>query len=139
MEDGTEDTVDGASVTIASDGLDLEATARPGAELARGTIVGRYVVLSRLGAGAMGVVLAAYDPELDRTAALKLLKPSAAVGLEFRRFEAEAQVLARLDHPNIITIYDFGHDADTDCYYYAMSLIDGGTLSGLGHVTPLRT
>ena len=83
----------------------------PGAEaLERGATVGRYVVLDRLGAGGMGVVYAAYDPELDRKVALKLLRagaPSAASAGRARLLR-EAQALARLSHPNVVAVYDVG-------------------------------
>src|SRR5262249_52783245 len=66
--------------------------------LERGTAVGRYVVLERLGAGAMGVVHAAYDPELDRKVAIKLLRSREAGGDGTRRrarLQREAQAIAR--------------------------------------------
>src|ERR1041385_6396890 len=69
-----------------------------------GTSVGRYVVESVLGAGAMGVVYAAKDPELDRTIALKVMaRPSPQMAQRFRK---EAQAMARLDHRNVV--YDVG-------------------------------
>jgi serine/threonine protein kinase len=75
-------------------------------ELARGRALGRYVVLDRLGRGAMGSVYAAYDPELARRVALKVLRPGAAArqGHEAarQRLVREAQALARLAHPNVV-------------------------------------
>src|SRR5689334_15740698 len=66
-----------------------------------GNVVGRYVVLAKLGAGGMGVVYAAYDPELDRKVALKLLLPSrdGDAGQARARLLREAQALAKLAHP----------------------------------------
>jgi tetratricopeptide (TPR) repeat protein len=83
-------------------------------ELREGSRLGRYVVLGRVGGGGMGVVYAAYDPELDRKVALKLLR--SAVGgsspveqVEQRtRLLREAQAMARLSHPNVITVHDVG-------------------------------
>src|SRR5687767_6893672 len=96
-------------------------------ELVRGTVVGRYVVLSRLGAGAMGVVYAAYDPELNRKVALKLLlggddRVSDSRSTDGRtRLLREAQALARLSHPNVVAVHDVGtHD---DRVWIAMEFI----------------
>jgi tetratricopeptide (TPR) repeat protein len=84
----------------------------PAPELATGDIVGRYVVLSRVGAGGMGVVYAAYDPELDRKVALKVLATStgSAASSDTRSGSRlrEAQALARLSHPNVVAVYDVG-------------------------------
>jgi eukaryotic-like serine/threonine-protein kinase len=96
-------------------------------ELAPGTVVGRFVVLGRLGAGGMGVVYAAYDPELDRKVAVKLLLPDAAGSDGQARMLREAQALAKLSHPHIVTIYDVGtHEGRV---WLAMEFVDGLTLS----------
>jgi tetratricopeptide (TPR) repeat protein len=97
-------------------------------ELPRGTLVGRYVVISRLGAGGMGVVYAAFDPELDRRVALKLLRPDLRIDTEKggSRLLREAQALARLSHPNLVTVFDVG--VFQGSVFLAMELIDGGTL-----------
>src|SRR4051794_22363376 len=77
--------------------------------LARGASIGRYVVLDRIGAGGMGVVYAAYDPELDRRVALKLLRPDRFTGEADRlRLLREAQSLARLADPHVVAVYDAG-------------------------------
>ncbi|HVI02910.1 MAG TPA: hypothetical protein VM869_29630, partial [Enhygromyxa sp.] len=72
--------------------------------LARGDVVGRYVVLERLGVGGMGEVYAAYDPELDRKIAIKLLLPgqsdAMATSAGHGRLLREAQAMAKLHHPN---------------------------------------
>ena len=82
MPESPEETLphaEGSSLeTIASDPSASPATLPADVEAllpARGTIIGRYVTLSKLGSGAMGVVFAAYDPELDRRVAIKLLRP----------------------------------------------------------------
>ncbi|HUH05230.1 MAG TPA: protein kinase, partial [Kofleriaceae bacterium] len=102
-----------------------------GAELSRGTAVGRYVVLGRLGAGAMGVVYAAYDPELDRKVALKLLRSSddrsIAPEEAQSRLLREAQAIAQQSHPNVISVYDVGTYKSE--VYIAMELVEGHTLS----------
>jgi formylglycine-generating enzyme required for sulfatase activity/tRNA A-37 threonylcarbamoyl transferase component Bud32 len=103
-------------------------------ELKPGLLVGRYIVIGKVGAGAMGLVLAAYDPELDRKIALKLLRPrrdrDALHPEEHARLRArlgnEARALARLSHPNLISIHDVGvHEQEV---YLAMEFMAGGTL-----------
>jgi tetratricopeptide (TPR) repeat protein len=88
------------------------------------TKVDRYVIERRIGAGAMGVVFAARDPELERPVAIKLLRGGASP----ERLRREAQLLARLEHPNVVAVYDVGeHAGDT---FLAMALVDGANLRG---------
>ena len=87
--------------------------------------LGRYHVLEQLGAGGMGVVLAAYDPDLDRKVALKLLRPDGSAGSSGRLLR-EAHALARLSHPNVVQIYDTG--ALDDRIFIAMELVRGTDL-----------
>jgi len=105
--------------------------------LSRGDVVGRYVVLGHLGHGGMGVVHAAYDPELDRKVALKLLLPQRAGGLDDAgrtRLLREAQALARLAHPNVVAVYDAGmHDARV---WIAMEFVAGQTLGAWAKEKP---
>jgi tetratricopeptide (TPR) repeat protein/predicted Ser/Thr protein kinase len=91
--------------------------------------VGRYLVLSKIGLGGMGVVYAAYDPELDRKVALKFLLAGAGVKQEERRERLlrEAQALAKFSHPEIVAIHDFGEH--TFGVWLAMEFVDGRTLS----------
>ena len=96
-------------------------------ELARGATIGRYMVLSCLGAGGMGVVYAAYDPELDRKVAIKLLKPGSGGQSGRVRFLREAQAMARLSHPNVINVFDVGTIENQ--VFIAMEFVDGGTLT----------
>src|SRR5690606_23114766 len=79
------------------------------------------------GAGAMGVVYAAYDPELDRKVALKLLHPRGHGSLDSRlRLMREAKALARLSHPNVVAVHDVGTYAER--VFLAMEFVDGQTL-----------
>jgi Protein kinase domain len=89
-------------------------------------------ILSCLGRGGMGVVYQARQKSLGRLVALKLLAPERGSDPAFaERFAREAQALARLDHPNIVTIYDFGQ-AGGWCYLL-MEFVDGVTLRHLIH------
>lgn len=93
--------------------------------LARGTCIGRYVVIDVLGAGGMGVVYRAYDPELDRRIALKLVRDGRS---DPSRLVAEAQALARVSHPNVVHVYDVGTFGDQ--VFIAMELVLGRTVHG---------
>ncbi len=96
--------------------------------LERGTTIGRYVILDRLGGGGMGVVYAAYDPDLDRRVAVKLLhEPTRRHSRRHnQRLQREAQAMAQLNHPNVMAVYDVGtHD---DHVFLAMELVQGCTL-----------
>ena len=95
----------------------------------RGDLLGRYMVVDRLGSGGMGVVYAAYDPELDRKLAIKLLRPELPDGKAAKtssRMLREAQALARLSHQNVISVFDIGTlDGQV---FIAMEYIEGHTL-----------
>src|SRR4051812_2276426 len=93
--------------------------------LGRGNAVGRYLVLGRLGAGAMGVVYLAYDPELDRKLAVKVLRPGATI--DEARLVREGRALAKVQHPNVIAVHDVG--TFSDGVFVAMELVDGATLA----------
>jgi tetratricopeptide (TPR) repeat protein len=89
--------------------------------------IGRYRVLARIGHGGMGEVLRAFDPELDRNVAIKLVRGRAAAdGPEQQVLVAEARALARLSHPNIVQVYDVGTHAGQ--VFLAMELVEGQTL-----------
>ena len=140
-EVGTEETlvVDGESLTttldsapLSGDDATVSADLRPrGAALSPvgpGATVGRYVVLSQLGAGAMGVVLAAYDPELDRKVAVKMLQARDSDSDAGRaRLQREAQSLAKLDHTNVVAVHDVGVHAGQ--VFVAMEFVAGQTLT----------
>jgi len=99
------------------------------AELEAGSEVGRYIVMNEIGAGGMGTVHAAYDPELDREVAIKVLNRQRTVGSEGEqaRMLREARALAKLSHQNIVQAYDAGTTADGEVFI-AMELVDGLTL-----------
>ena len=104
------------------------ASARASGELLRGDSVGRFIVLDRLGHGGMGVVHAAFDPELDRKVALKLVLPERSGGPQARaRLLREAQAMARLAHPNVVAVHDVG--AVDDRVWIAMEYVGGRTLT----------
>ena len=94
-----------------------------------GTRMGRYELRSLLGAGGMGQVYAAYDAELDRELAVKVLHPelarSAAVLAE--RLVRESRLMAKVVHPSVITVYDVGRT--DDAVFIAMELVRGETLA----------
>ncbi len=124
MEDSREDTEESGPA-----GLGLLPP-----ELLRGTTVGRYVMLDILGTGAMGVVFAAYDPELDRKVALKLLRDRTRDPERNARMMREARSTARLSHPNVVVVHDVGVHEGT--VFMAMELVPGGTLGDWLKKTP---
>jgi len=108
-------------------------SARPSQDLefpGRGVQVGRYLLLDQVGEGAMGMVFAAFDPELDRRVAIKLLRPTkedaGSMSSGQSRLLREAQAMAKLSHPNVIPIYDTGPYQDG--VFLAMELVEGHTL-----------
>jgi formylglycine-generating enzyme required for sulfatase activity len=110
---------------------DGRATARPDSvtagDLDTGARIGRYVIIERVGTGAMGVVYGAYDPELDRKVALKLIKPGQGVKDTARaRLLREAKAIARLQHPNVVAVHDVG--VIDDQVFLAMEFVAGGTI-----------
>jgi serine/threonine protein kinase len=88
---------------------------------------GRYQIQSLIGQGGMASVYKAYDPNLRRAVAIKVIHPHLSNNPEFfRRFEEEATAVAHLRHPNIVQMYDFNHDGDQ--YYMVMEFVMGETL-----------
>jgi serine/threonine protein kinase/tetratricopeptide (TPR) repeat protein len=92
-----------------------------------GQVLGHYRIVNEIGAGGMGVVYRAHDEQLDRDVALKIL-PAGVLAEEGarNRFRGEALALAKLNHPNIETVYEFGSADGVD--YLAMELVPGETL-----------
>ena len=91
--------------------------------------IGRYKILGELGRGAMGVVYRAQDPALDRVVALKtiILSDDADGRADYhKRFALEARAVGKLNHPNIVTTFDFGEEGDLA--YIAMELLEGTDL-----------
>jgi predicted Ser/Thr protein kinase len=108
-------------------------TAEPGGRIIdRGETVGRFVLIGLLGRGGMGEVYVAYDPELDRKVAVKILRARSADGEA--RLLREAQAIAKLQHPNVVVVYDVGSFRDT--VFIAMEFIDGRTLGHWMHAVP---
>jgi serine/threonine protein kinase len=88
-------------------------------------VAGRYRVLSKLGAGGMGTVFRAEQVSVKRQIALKVLDPTVIANPELlRRFQAEAEVVARLSHPHTVTLFDFGQD-ESGILFIAMELVAG--------------
>lgn len=93
-----------------------------------GTRLGRYEIRSLIGRGGMGVVYSAHDTELDRDVAVKVMPADVSEdGDRLSRFKQEAQALARLNHPNILSILDVGSHEGS--FYVVSELLDGETLS----------
>jgi eukaryotic-like serine/threonine-protein kinase len=92
--------------------------------------IGKYEIRREIGRGAMGVVFEAYDPLIKRMVALKTIRPDQLAGEDsaamIARFRREAQAAGRLNHPNIVSIYDFGEEAGT--WYIAMEFVQGREL-----------
>lgn len=100
-------------------------------------IVGRYEIGERLGAGAFGIVYAAYDPSLQRTVALKLLRKTAFGGdrdAAAERWVAEARAMARLRDPNVVGVYEVGEDGQH--VFIVMEHIVGTTLGAWIRAAP---
>ncbi|HVH97403.1 MAG TPA: serine/threonine-protein kinase [Enhygromyxa sp.] len=88
--------------------------------------IGRFTVLKRLGAGGMGVVYAAYDTELDRKVAIKLLRGVDEEGAHITRLRREAQALAKAAHPNVVQVYEVGDFRKQ--VFVAMEFVEGVTM-----------
>ncbi len=128
--EGDEDTLAGGGGTTQLGSAPPVHDVEPSAELDRGASLGRYTVLDRIGSGGMGVVYAAYDPQLDRRIALKVLHPGRELDMATSdgrgRLLREAQSMAKLSHPNVITVHDVGTFGAR--VFVAMEFIDGSTL-----------
>lgn len=101
----------------------------------------RYEVIEPIARGGMAEVFRARDELLNRTVAIKILHPEFATDPAFvERFKREAQAVANLSHPNIVSVYDWGQDGDT--YYIVMEFVDGRSLRDIlrtdGQLRPRR-
>lgn len=97
-----------------------------------GTQLGRFHLLQQLGVGGMGIVYAAYDPELDRKVAIKLLRTRGLTAerreRETARLLAEARAMAQLSHPNVVTVYQVGAVGEPASVFIAMEYVAGLSL-----------
>ncbi|HEY8376023.1 MAG TPA: protein kinase, partial [Nannocystis sp.] len=119
------------AATVPATGDVLAAVEAFGAPLGRGARIDRYVIEDVLGAGGMGIVYRAVDPELGRPVALKLVRApnggSSPTSQGQARLLREAQAMAKIAHPNIVTVYDVG--VARDQVFVAMELVDGVSMS----------
>jgi serine/threonine protein kinase len=97
-----------------------------------GRTIGSYQITEEIGQGGMAVVYRAYQPQLERWVAIKILQATEASGKQFlSRFRREARAIAALRHPNVLTIYDYGEEHGIA--YIVMEYVPGGTLKA--HLT----
>jgi tetratricopeptide (TPR) repeat protein/predicted Ser/Thr protein kinase len=96
-------------------------------QLERGQTIGRFVVVGLVGRGGMGEVYAAYDPELDRKVAVKVVRPRMSSARDDHgRLLREAQAIAKLSHPNVVVVYDVG--TIDERVFIAMEFVEGKTI-----------
>jgi len=111
-------------------------------DVAEARELGSYRIEAKLGEGGMGAVYRASHVMMRRPSAIKLVRPDEVGETSLARFEREAQLTARLTHPNTVTIFDYGRTPE-GVFYYAMELLDGATLERIVHLagpfTPGRT
>ena len=94
-----------------------------------GRKLGKYTLAEKLGEGGMAMVFRSFHPQFDRPVAIKILPPTVGQDPGFQaRFEREARLIASLNHPNIIRVYDI--DESDGLFYMVMDLLPGGTLEG---------
>jgi Tol biopolymer transport system component len=106
--------------------------------LTPGSKLGPYEIIAQAGAGGMGEVYKAKDTRLDRTVAIKVLPIQLSANAELRqRFDREAKAISSLNHPNICTLYDVGHQDGID--YLVMEYLEGETLSDRIRRNPLSS
>jgi tetratricopeptide (TPR) repeat protein/predicted Ser/Thr protein kinase len=98
----------------------------PAFTLATGTLLGRYVIVDQLGAGGMATVYVAYDAQLARRVAIKVLRPDAREEESHARMLREAQAMARLSHPNVLAVHDVG--SFDGGVFIATEYVEGETL-----------
>ncbi len=108
----------------------------PPSSLKPGQMVSHYKIVKKIGEGGMGEVFKAIDQDLGRTVALKTILASGGDGRLKGQFAREARAASALNHPNIVTIYEFNRTPAMD--FIAMEYVEGTTLSELLKSTPLR-
>ncbi len=122
MDDSPEDLTQAPTTTLA----DSDERGPSSFGLATGALLGRYVVVDQLGAGGMGTVYVGYDTQLARRVAIKVLRPDARGDDAQARLLLEAQTMARLTHPNVLSVHDVGTFGDG--VFIAMEYVEGRTL-----------
>jgi len=95
---------------------------------------GRYAVLKKLGEGGKGIVYKARDTTLNRVVAIKMLKNPVTTGEAYSRFMTEAQAVAKLNHPNIVSIYDIGKEDGKR--FFVLEFVEGHSLRDLIESSP---
>lgn len=101
-----------------------------------GQMLGAYRIISQIGQGGMATVYKAYQPSMDRNVAIKVLPGQLAESGEFvQRFQQEARIIARLEHPHILPIFDYGED--NGITYFVMRYLEAGTLKNKMEAGPL--
>ncbi len=121
--------LDAESKTILGQTSDASPKNRP-ISLQAGDTLGKYEIRTKIGQGGMGVVYLGYDPMIEREVAIKVLPPVVAENPEaLKRFLAEAKAIGKLNHPNVVAIYDIGYQEEL--HYIVMELLSGGSLSEL--------
>lgn len=105
-------------------------------QLQPGQMLGAYRIINKVGQGGMATVYKAYQPSMDRNVAIKVLPSQLAESKEFAtRFQQEARIIARLEHPHILPVFDFGEDDGVT--YFVMRYLEAGTLKNMMEAGPL--
>src|SRR5689334_9202940 len=108
-------------------------------QLQPGQMLGAYRILNQIGRGGMATVYKAYQASMDRNVAVKVLPSQLAESKEFtQRFQQEARIIARLEHPHILPVFDYGES--NGITYFVMRYLEAGTLKekmGSGQPLPL--
>ena len=94
-------------------------------------VANRYRLDRRIGDGGMGVVFEAHDDSLDRSVAVKLIRPEHVARGQAARFLREAKILGQLEHPNIVDVLDIGQDANDGSFFMASKQVKV-TIGGCG-------
>lgn len=122
------------TVRLQRDGTKLRQPAKPTKTDSVPSRIGRFVIVRRIGSGGMGVVYSAYDEELDRKVAIKVLHAESGGSSGRARIMREAQALARLSHPNIVHVYEVG-ELDNGQVFMAMEFCEGMTMDAWVHAS----
>lgn len=116
---------------LAAAGVTLPGASLPNPDVPAPSSLGRFEVQGELGRGGMGLVLAARDPDLRRTVAVKtLIDPQRVEPTQLARFVVEAQVTSQLEHPNVVPIYEMGVTTE-GLVYFVMRKVEGRALSDI--------